>query len=163
MKTSTQLITTAIAALALGASGLVFAQQGQGNGPMHGGMHGGMHGTHDATDVANRLATLKNDLRITGAQEPAWQQFEAVVREHAQARQALHASMQAKMQDPATAAGIDHAAQRDAMMKLHDKNRAENDAARTALYAVLTPEQKVLADQRLKGGRHGKGMHQHAG
>ena len=67
------------------------------------------------------------------------------------------------MQDPAAAANPDHAAQREAMMKLHEKNKAEGDAARKALYAVLTPEQKALADQRLKHGRQGKGMHKHAG
>ena len=167
MKTSTQIITTAIAALALGAGGLVFAQQGQGDGSMHRGMHGGMHGgkhsAQTAEDVAARLATLKTELAITAAQEPAWQQFEGVVREHAQARQAMRASMQARMQDPAAAASTDHAAQREAMMKLHEKHKAEGDAARKALYAVLTPEQKALADQRLMHGRQGKGMHKHAG
>ena len=114
MKTSTQIITTAIAAIALGAGGLVFAQQGQGDGSMHRGMHGGMHGgkhsAQTAEDVAARLATLKTELAITAAQEPAWQQFEGVVREHAQARQAMRASMQARMQDPAAAASTDHAA-----------------------------------------------------
>jgi len=167
MKTSTQIITTAIAAIALGAGGLVFAQQGQGDGStprgMHGGMHGGKHSAQTAEDVAARLATLKTELAITAAQEPAWQQFEGVVREHAQARQTMRASMQARMQDPAAAASPDHAAQREAMMKLHEKNRAEGDAARKALYAVLSPEQKALADQRLMHGRQGKGMHKHAG
>lgn len=192
MKTSTKLLSIAAAALALGAGGLVFAQAGQGpygcmgGGPgmqqgtqqgmgMHGGMRGGMgpgahggmgagmQGAGQPADAAAHLATAKTDLKITATQEPAWQAFEAVVRQQAETRQALRTAMQARMQDPAAAASIDHAAQREAMMKLRDSDQAARDTARQALYAVLSPEQKALADQRLGAGPgHRMGAHRHA-
>ncbi len=180
MKTSTQILSIAAAALALGAGGLAFAQAGQGpNGRMGGGMgmqqgmgmHGGgpgamgagMRGAGQPGDPAAHLAAAKAELKITAAQEPAWQAFETLVRQQAQARQALRATMQARMQDPATAAGIDHAAQREAMMKLRDSDQATRDAARQALFAVLSPEQKALADQRLGAGPgHRMGGHRRA-
>jgi Spy/CpxP family protein refolding chaperone len=85
------------------------------------------------------------------------------VRQQADARQALRTSMQARMQDPAAAAKIDHTAQRETMQKLREVNQAERDKAREALYAVLSPEQKQLADQRLGGNTgHRKGGHRHA-
>jgi Spy/CpxP family protein refolding chaperone len=171
MKTSTKIIAAAAAAVALGAGGLVFAQQGQGHMGhtgagmgMHGGGHGGMRGAESAADVTARLATVKIELKITAAQEPAWQKFEGVVRQQADARQAMRSTMQARMQDPNAAAGVDHAAQRESMMTLREGNRAERDAARQALYAVLTPEQRTLADQKLSAGQgHRMGTHKHAG
>ena len=174
MKTSTKIIAAAAAVVALGAGGLVFAQQGEGHmghqGQMGAGMgmqdggHGGMRGSENAADVTARLATVKTELKITTAQEPAWQKFEGVVRQQADARQSMRSTMQARMQDPKAAASVDHAAQRESMMKLRDGNRAERDAARLALYAVLTPEQKTLADQKLNADKgHRMGMHKHAG
>lgn len=185
MKTSTQILSIAAAALTLGAGGLAFAHDGPGpNGRMGGGM--GMHpgmgmqgmgmqgggpgamgmGMRGAGQPGNptaHLAAAKAELKITAAQEPAWQAFETVVRQQAQARQTLRANMQARMQDPATASSIDHAAQRNEMMKLRDSDHAARDAARQALYAVLSPEQKALADQRLGAGPgHRMGGHRHA-
>lgn len=189
MKTSTKIIATAATAIALGAGGLVFAQQGQGHMGrmgqggqggqmgqmgtgmgmgmgMQGGGPGGMRGTQSATDVTARLATVKAELQITAAQEAAWQKFEGVVRQQADARQAMRGAMQARMQDPKAAAEVDHAAQRESMMKVREAHQAERDAARQALYAVLSPEQKALADQKLGAGQgqgQRKGMHKHAG
>lgn len=173
MKTSTKIIAAAAAVVALGAGGLVFAQQGEGHmghqrmgagmGMQDGG-HGGMHGAENAADVTARLTTVKTELKITAAQEPAWQKFEGVVRQQADARQAMRSTMQARMQDPKAAASVDHAARRESMMKLREGNQAERDAARQALYAVLTPEQKTLADQKLNAGQGNRmGMHKHAG
>jgi hypothetical protein len=183
MKTSTKIIATAAAAIALGAGGLVFAQQGQGHMGnmgrmgqggqmgqmgagmgMQGGGHGGMRGAESTADVAARLATVKAELKITTAQEAAWQKFEGVVRQQADTRQAMRGAMQARMQDPKAAAEVDHAAQRESMMKLREASQAERDAARQALYAVLSPEQKALLDQKLAVGQgQRKGMHKHAG
>jgi len=180
MKTSTKIIATAAAAIALGAGGLVFAQQGQGHMGnmgrmgqggqmgagmgMQGGGHGGMRGAESTADVAARLAAVKAELKITTAQEAAWQKFEGVVRQQADTRQAMRGAMQARMQDPKAAAEVDHATQRESMMKLREASQAERDAARQALYAVLSPEQKALADQKLAAGQgQRKGMHKHAG
>jgi hypothetical protein len=173
MKTTTRFIALTAAVLALGTSGLVMAHQGkgdagctgagtghQGMGMQHGGP-GGMRGA-SAADVASRLATVKTELGITAAQEPAWQTFETVARQHAEARQAMRSAMQARMQDPNAAAGVDHAAQREAMMKQRESHKAEGEAARRALYAVLTPEQKAIADRQLGAGPgHRMAMRKH--
>ncbi|MES2483348.1 MAG: Spy/CpxP family protein refolding chaperone [Pseudomonadota bacterium] len=181
MKTSTRILSISAAVLALGAGGFALAHGNQGGQGMGGGMgmHGGMgmgnggmggnmHGAGQAADVAASLAATKTELKITAAQEPAWQAFETVVRKQADAHQALRTSMRARMQDPAAAATTDHTAQRESMQKLHAANRAVYDKARQTLYAVLSPEQKQLADLRLGGshvqgmGGHGMGGHRHA-
>lgn len=176
MKTSTQIISIAAAVLALGASGFALAQAGQGaygrmgsgmgmHGGAQSGMGSGMRGAGQPAEAAARLAATKAELKITAEQEPAWQAFEAVVRQQAEARQAYRSTMQARMQDPAAAAGIDHTAQRETMMKLRESDQAARDQARQALYAVLSPEQKALADERLGAGP-GQGQrmggHRHA-
>ena len=61
------------------------------------------------------------------------------------------------MQDPQAAAPADRAAHHEAMAKMRDEHMAARSAALKDLYAVLTPEQKALADQRLRG-RHGHRM-----
>ena len=172
MKTSTKIIAAAAATLSLGAAGLVFANQAHsgpggcehagrgmnmgmegGHGGMRGGMRGGMGGADMAARTTARLGELKTQLKLTDAQEPAWQQYEAVVRQQADAMQALRKGMQARMQDPKAMAEIDPQAQRESMLKLRESNQAARDTARQALYAVLTPEQKALADQWLSAGR----------
>ena len=85
----------------------------------------------------------------------------AVVQQQAEQRQAMRTQRQALMQDPKAAAAVDRAAQREAMMKLRDEHLAARGAVLKDLYAVLTPEQKALADQRLSGG-HGRRMAMHA-
>lgn len=177
MKTSTTILTALAAALALGTAGAVFAHQGEGPGSrmgMHGEGHGRMHGGDRSAQQAERLAALKTELKITAAQEPAWQQYETVLRQQAEARKAMHDKMQAQRQatpqDPKAAAGTDRAALRESMRQQHEAHLAARDQARQALLAVLTPEQKtLLADQRLGSGRgHGQGaghrgpMHRHS-
>lgn len=188
MKTSTRILSISAAVLTLGAGGFAFAQasnegrdcmgggmgmqQGMGK---HGGAHGGTHGGKGGgmgggmrgagpADAAARLAATKAELKITAAQEPAWQAYEAVVRQQAESRQAMRTAMQARMQDPAAAASIDHAAMRDTKHQQRESNRAARETARQALYAVLSPEQQAVAAQRLHfGSGHRKGAHHHAG
>lgn len=175
MKTSTRIIAITAAAFALGSGGLAFARQGQGDaGCMgaamgqgtgqgmgkHQGGPGGKHGAGNPAEVASRLAAAKTALAITAAQEPAWQTFEGVARQHAETRQAMRSTMQGTMQGQAASA--DHAAQREVMMKQREGRRAESEAARQALYAVLTPEQKAIADKQLGAGPgHRMAMHRH--
>jgi len=181
MKAPTKIIAAAAAALALGAGGLVFAQAGQGPyGRMGGGMgmgmgmngggHGGMRSASAMGDPMAQLAAAKAELKITAAQEGAWQAFEGVVRQHAAAgqatRTAMQAQMQARQQDPNAAATFDYAAQRETMLKLRESHQATLDTARQALFAALTPDQRTLAEQRLltgPGAGRGGRMHGHAG
>ncbi len=152
--------------------------QGMGMG-QHGAAHTGMRGMHDPSGAAVHLAALKTELKITAAQEPAWLKYEATVNQQTQARQALRDGMHARMQDPKAAATVDRAAQHEAMTRFHAAQQDERDAARQALLAVLSPEQKALAEQRLvsqhrmgmgmgkgmgmvHGMGHGKAAHQHS-
>jgi len=144
-------IITGVAALSLAAAGAVYAQQGYGMGGAMGmGMAGGMAGADGGAMAASRLADLKAELKITPAQEATWLAFENLAKQQAAAMQAMRSQMQAQMHNPQPGAtSTDFAAQRNAMMALRDANQAAHSAAVKDLYAVLTPEQKAIADQRL--------------
>ncbi len=175
MKLTYKIITGVAAALSLAAVGAVYAQQGGGMGgygPGYGmggarggrmgyGMAGGMHGIDGGAMATSRLADLKTELKITPAQETAWLAFENLAKQQAAAMQAQRSQMQAQMQNQQPgAASTDFAAQRNAMMALRDANQAAREAAVKDLYAVLTPEQKTIADQRLNGmGGYPAGQH----
>lgn len=170
MKTTTKIIAITMAIGALVAVPAAFAHQGMGmgmgmqpgqgmgpgmmgHGPAMGpGMGMGRMAGGDPAQHATRMAEFKAALKITAEQEPAWSKFEATMRQQAEARQTLRATMQAQMKDGKAPA--DMSAQRETMQKLH----AERDAARAELFAVLTPEQKALAD-RAPQGRHGRHGH----
>lgn len=133
---------------------------GQGMGHGHMGMGAGMHagmgpmqGPEAPAMVSARLADSKTQLKITSAQEAAWSKYAALVTQQAEAHANMRTQMHAQMSDPKTASTVDHAAQREAMHKLQQDNLAARNTALTELYAVLTPEQKAVADQRLQGRR----------
>lgn len=133
---------------------------GQGMGHGHMGMGAGMHsgmgpmqGPEAPSTVSARLADSKAQLKITSAQEAAWSKYAALVTQQAEAHANMRTQMHAQMSDPKTASTLDHAAQREAMHKLQQDNLAARNTALTELYAVLTPEQKAVADQRLQGRR----------
>lgn len=178
MKLTYKIIAGVAASLALAAAGVVYANpgigmgmgmggigsgmgQGMNMGMDHGmagamgggmgmGMAGGMSGIDGGAMAASRLADLKTELKITPTQEAAWLTFENQAKQQAAAMQAMRSQMQAQMQNQQPGAtGSDFTAQRDAMMKLRDANQAAHSAALKDLYAVLTPEQKAVADQRL--------------
>ena len=171
MKTRTRL-TLSLAAVALAAaSALAAPPAGAGPGPGAGpgtapclgagpgmgmgmgpGMHGHGPGGWDAEAIGARLDALKAELRITAAQANAWQAYAGVVQQHAEQRQALRTQMWTQMQDPQTAATVDRAAFHEAMQTLRQQHWDERQAALDGLYAVLTPQQKALAEQRLAGG-----------
>jgi hypothetical protein len=159
MKTSTKIIAATLAVASLATVSIVSAHpeggygmgngwgmgpgagmmnRGYGMGPgagMGAGFAGGPHGFDSPAVTAARLGDLKAALKITAAQEPAWATYETQVRQQVQTRQAFHTAMLAQMQDPKGT--VDHNAQHEAMSKLF----AAQNEARTALYAVLTPEQ----------------------
>lgn len=166
MKLTYKIIAGAAASLSLAAAGVVYAQQGNymGMGPAMGmnmgsghGMAGGMMAGADVGAMAaTRLADLKAELKITPTQDTAWLAFEKQAKQQAAAMQTMRSQMQAQMQNPQPgAASTDFAAKRTAMMALRDANQAAHSAAMKDLYAVLTPQQKAIADQRLNamGGR----------
>lgn len=181
MKSTIKIAAVALAALSFAAANVVFAQPGMGMGPgmqqgmqqgagpgmqqgmqrgmgpgmtggSHRGMRGGSRGPETAAASATRLADVKGALKITPAQEGAWTAYTTVLQAQATARDTLRADMQAKMQDP-KATQAERNAQRDTMGKLRDQHQADRANALKDLQAVLTPEQRAIADQQLGATR----------
>ena len=112
--------------------------------------------SHDPVAAADkRLARLKTDLKITAAQESAWNAYAGQVRQHAGEMQALHNQMRERASGN-TRPSAPERVERQAQFAKQQGEYLERLAGLTKdLYAVLTPEQKTLADQRLgRGGRH---------
>ena len=133
----------------------------------HGASGGASHGRHSADPVASadqRLARLKADLKITSAQEPAWNAYAEQIKQHAGEMQALHGTMHDGTSGN-TRPSAPERVERQAQFAKKQQEHLERLAVLTKdLYAVLTPEQKTLADQRLGGGRrfamgHGDAQH----
>lgn len=117
---------------------------GAGYGPMMGGMGWGGPmgggGWMNPASVDARLGSVKSALKITAEQESAWSAYAGVVKAQAESRAKFREQMAAT--DPA------------ARTELHNQHFAANaeaakslGAARDGLYAVLTPEQKTVADR----------------
>lgn len=115
---------------------------GAGRGPMMGGMgrDGRMGGgMMDPAATAARLDGAKGALKITAEQESAWNAYAAAVKARADQRAQFHEQMAAA--DPAARRAL-----RDQHFAAHAESIKAVDAARSGLYAVLTPEQRATAD-----------------
>jgi periplasmic protein CpxP/Spy len=145
-------------AAALGAAaGAVQAHDASG-----GASYGRGHSGDPVAAADQRLTRLKSDLKITAAQEPAWNAYAGQIRQHAGEMKTSHDIMGGNAPTSAP-----ERIERQAAFAKQQQEHLERLAALTKdLYAVLTPEQKTLADQRLGGGRrvamggHGEGRHQ---
>lgn len=131
-----------------------YGPQGMGPGMMAGyGMGPGMHGYGMGFGaypeaVENRLAGLKSELGITAQQESAWQAFVDNANKQAENRQAWFA----KRREAQTAGSAPELlAQRAEMAKQHQAELESTTAALKNLYAVLTPQQKAVADRAFGG------------
>ena len=137
---------------------------GMGNGPGHGmgpmgGMMGGMgYGPMDrgmgtqgfgnpSAMLEGRLASLKSELKITPAQETAWQAYAGKAKQQAEATQAWRTTMQGSTQ----ASAPERLALRAEIMKKRQEQMEGMTSVLKDFYAALTPEQKVIADQRMGG------------
>jgi Spy/CpxP family protein refolding chaperone len=167
------IITAAVAMVALAAAGLSLAHppgsmgygpgagMGYGMGPgMGGGMGWGMGpgggwmaGADAGAPVSGRLATLKSELKITSEQEKAWNALADQSQQQFAAMQSLREQMRNQMLSGQSGpASPEMTATREAMFKLRQAGAEAHAAKLKELYAVLTPEQKALADQRFAGG-----------
>jgi hypothetical protein len=116
---------------------------GQGMGPQGWG--------NPAAAAEWRLSVLKSELKITATQEPAWKAFADQTKQQAEAMQALMSTVQGSAQ----ATAPERLELRNQIMKKRQEQMEKATAAFKGLYAVLSPEQKVLADQHfgMMGGR----------
>ena len=166
MKRTRSLIAGVAAAIALAAATGTYAQpyggMGHGFGPGMGMDHGPgmgmghgqgpMAGVDPAAMAEARLSTLKAQLKITANQEAAWQTFAAQAKQQAASMQAMRAKML-----EGTGTAPERMEQHMAAMQQRVAGMATMTTAFGALYAVLTPEQKAIADQ--NGGMLGhRGM-----
>ena len=123
-----------------------------GYGPMGRGMGPQAYG-NPAAAADWRLSGLKSELKITAAQESAWKAFADQAKQQAEAMQKLMTTAQSNAQ----ATAPERIEQRNQIMKKQQEQMEKGTAAFKDLYAVLSPEQKALADQRM-GMMGGRGM-----
>ncbi|MFA6314136.1 MAG: Spy/CpxP family protein refolding chaperone [Sterolibacterium sp.] len=172
--TSTRNIVGTIAAVAsLGFAAAVYAVDcpAPGSGPGCGmGPMGGMHGQHGmpgargpggnfdpAAMLDARMTRLKSALKITAAQEPAWNEYSAAVKAQAEAMKAARAAAAAQS---ATLPAPQRMLQHLDMMQQHlvsMRSFVTQDVQK--LYSALTPEQQAIADKVLGKPRRGFGRH----
>jgi len=99
-------------------------------------------GLDASTVLESHLTALKAQLKITSAQEAAWQSYAAQVQQQVATMHAFHSQTQA-----GTGTAPERMAQHAAAMQQGADGMAAVTNAFNALYAVLTPEQKAIADQ----------------
>lgn len=147
-----------VAGVALAVAAVTYAQPFSDMGPgfAHGmGMgpgHGRMAGVDPTTFVDSRLADLKTQLNITTTQESAWQAFADAAKQQATGMQAMRVQMQAE-----SGTAPERMAQRASAMQQRAEGMTTMSKALDGLYAVLTPEQKTIADHHFGTmGPHGR-------
>lgn len=149
MKFHTTLFAITVAVAALSAANVATARPGMGPDM---GMRGGQ-GPEAAASVATRLAAGKAALKISADQDAAWAKYAGVMTQLAQAHDAMRTQMQAQVRDGKVPSAEEAAKQRDAMIKLRTEHQAQRAVAVRDLYAVLTPEQRAIAEDYLQGHR----------
>ena len=137
---------------------------GNGPGPGYGMGWGGGHmggygpgygmGPQAMFNADERLAALKSELAITEKQDSAWEAFAEHAKKQSENRQAWFA----KMREARSAGSAPELLeQRTELMKQRQVEMETNAKALKDLYAVLTPEQRAVADQRFGGFGPGYG------
>lgn len=123
---------------------------GMGGGWGNGGWGGGMMGRQPRMGamVEGRLAYLKGELGITPAQQAAWDTYEKAVKQRVELMQDLHEGMTQTIQEGNATERMD--ARITGMEAMVESMKAMKPATE-ALYAVLTDEQKAIADDLIGG------------
>ena len=162
------LIATVIATTLVGASAVAIAQ---GMGGMHGqaGAEGGpgQHGARHAQRMENmqqrhaeHQAQLKAALKLSAAQEPAWNAFVARTAHDTHATPAGEPKDWSKLTTPERLDAM------QAQKAARDAEMAKHIEATKSFYATLTPEQKKVFDAQAHPGMQRTGMkggHGHGG
>jgi Spy/CpxP family protein refolding chaperone len=140
----------------MGGPAFMGPRGGYGPGPGAGsaGPRGGFGpGANVGVNQDARLAYLKNELKISSAQESAWNTYAAAMKQQAESMQAMRDQMFAAAQS----GGPERFTQRAELMKQRAAGAETMAAAIKDLYAALTPEQKSLADLHFGGARFAQG------
>lgn len=153
MKTIRKSLLIALTVIGMGTAALAAqADDGrQGCGPMHEG-HSGKYAEH----MAKYQARLHDKLKLSAAQEPAWNAFTAAATPKMAGNHPDRAAI-GKMSAP------ERMEKWIALSKEHAAAQESRLAALKTFYAQLTPEQKKIFDDSVPGGEHGgrmmRGMH----
>jgi periplasmic protein CpxP/Spy len=127
----------------------------------HRGMHHGHHRFNAearARFLEGRIAFIKAVLKITPAQEGAFNGLADAMRANAKDRATAWEQMKANHGKPKTA--IDRVENQVRAIKAREASRERVLAALKPLYETLTPDQKKVADHMVGGhGRHGNHSH----
>jgi len=135
----------------MGGMGRMMGSMGGTPGGMHTGMMGGgmMGGTGLPFEhVEGRIAFLKTELKITDAQLPQWTAVADALRANAREHQTRHERMST---GGMPSSWPDRLAAQQGMLTMRLDALKRLEAAAKPLYAVLTDEQKTLADTLLSG------------
>jgi len=144
MKARKTLMAVALATALAAATSVTLAHGGFG----HGGMYGRMMGGPTPELAAQRLAALRDALKLQSDQWTAWKAFEATITANAAERAKLRAAMPDRADREAMADF------RVTMLKFAAQTAEENVAARRTLFAALTAEQRATFDRFVPGPRH---------
>jgi len=144
----------------LGIAGAVYAHDDSGKPSgdcMHDIVMGGMHGMDGRMGgkgaenlpamIDKRLERIKGELKITAAQEGAWQAFATKTRQLGEDAKAMHEKLR-QGPAPATAASAPERMEKGVeFMKQRLGHMEAMLGAVKDLYAALTPEQRAIADK----------------
>ena len=155
---TTLMAATAVSVAALAVTATAYADGDSGMGGDMGGhaMHGQVMGGHGSSGQGMRptmpmrgLDSIKADLKLTAAQQPAFDRYADLVNTQAEARQRMHDGMRGGTSD--------HRAMHDTMQAYNRQAATELAAAREALYGVLIPDQRAIAERYLGDSRMAMG------
>jgi hypothetical protein len=123
------------------------------------GQHSGMRDEMMTQRTERHLAALKADLKITGAQAKDWDAYAAAV---TAASKAMAEQRKMMMEKSATATLPQRLDLHEAILVSHLEQLRKTKAAANALYAVLSDDQKKIADKAAMGMMRGhmRGAHQ---
>ena len=103
-----------------------------------------------AAIAAKRLDKFRSELKITASQENAWQAFAGKAKQQVEGMQAMHDKMHPASAKTADAANVSAPERMDKGIEFMKQRLASMEAMNAALkdlYAVLTQEQKAIADK----------------
>ena len=123
--------------------------QGQTGSVMMPMMNVMMRGRSGPEHIEGRLAYIKTELKIAGAQTLQWNAFADAVRANAKAMSEIRGAMMSRQGAPATLP--ERLALEDKAATAHLEALKKIEDAAGKLYMVLTEEQKKLADSIIVG------------
>lgn len=109
-----------------------------------------------------RIAYLKAELKITAAQQAAFDRYAQVIRDNAAATQKAFQDMRGQRGQNQNTSAMERVEQRAKMAQLRDQQQQAYLAAFRPLYGSLSADQKKVADD-LAAPRFGRGFRDHRG